>query len=158
MVVWTDEAEQAFRSLIGYLTKRPILCLPDWKSQFIIRTDASAEGLGCVVMQSHGDTKFPVAYASRKLLPREKRYSTIEREGLAIVWAVQKFQCYLYGSEFVLDTDHSLLTYMNQAKVTNPRVMRWVLALQPYRFRIQYVKGSENIGSDFLRRSEYSCT
>jgi len=51
--------------------------------------------------------KRPIAFASRKLLPRERRYSTIEREWLAITWGIKKFQEYLYGTEFILETDTS---------------------------------------------------
>jgi hypothetical protein len=117
-----------------------------------LRTDASEKGIGGVLLQKHGDITFPVCFASRKLLPRETRYSTIEREGLAIVWSIQKFQCYLYGREFILQTDHAPLVYMSRAKVSNPRIMRWVLTLQPYRYRVEYIKGSENVGADFLSR------
>ena len=69
-----------------------------------------------------------MCYASKKLLDREKHYSVIERECLAIVWSEQKFQSYLYGKEFSLETDHQPLTYLNKAKVANARLMRWALA------------------------------
>lgn len=65
-------------------------------------------------------------------------------------WAIQKFQKYLYGHEFIFETDHSPLVYLNKAKVTNPRLMRWALSLQPYRFTIHAVKGKNNVGSDYL--------
>ena len=89
----------------------------------------------------------------KKLLPRERSYSTIQRECLAIVWAIQKIQAYLYGREFVLETDHQPLVYLQRAKVTNSRILRWALSPQPYRFRIQCIKGSENVGADYLSRS-----
>ena len=110
-------------------------------------------GIGAVLLQREDNTDFPVAYASRKLLPRECSYSTIERECLAIVWAVQKFQTYLYGREFVLETDHQPLVYLQRAKVTNSRILRWALSLQPYRFRIECIKGSDNVGADYLSRN-----
>ena len=59
---------------------------------------------------------------------------------------------FLYGREFLLETDHQPLVYLNRTKVANPRIMRWALALQPYRFRIVAIKGSEKIGADFLSR------
>ena len=95
---------------------------------------------------------FPVAYFSKKLLPREQNYSVIERECLAVVWAVDKCKMYLYGKEFVLQTDHQSLAYLDKAKFSNQRVMRWALALQPYRYQIQYIRGEENVGADFLSR------
>ena len=151
-VVWSDEAEHAFRSLIRHITEGPILCLLDISKQFILRTDASDTGIGTVLLQETAGIKFPIAYSSRKLLPREQKYSVIEKEGLAIIWGVQKFHQYIYGTEFVLETDHAPLLYMNKTKLSNPRIMRWALALQPFRFRVEVIKGSQNVGADFLSR------
>lgn len=103
-------------------------------------------------MQPEGDQNFPVCYASRKLLPREQKYSVIERECLAVVWAIAKFHIYLYGKEFVLETDHHPLAFLATAKLTNNRVMRWALSLQPYRYVVKAIKGTENAGADFLSR------
>lgn len=89
------------------------------KESFILQTDASDRGLGAVLLQCEGDQKLPVAYASRKLKDSESVYATVEKEFLAIVWAIQK---YLYGQEFVLETDHSPLVYLNKSKVSNPRL------------------------------------
>ena len=61
---------------------------------------------------------------------------------------------YLYGKEFQVETDHCPLIYMQNTKLTNSRVMRWVLSLQPYRFRIAAIKGSQNIGADYMSRTE----
>lgn len=77
-----------------------------------------------------------MAYASRKLKDSESVYATVEKEFLAIVWAIQQLQKYLYGQEFVLETEHSPLVYLNKSKVTNPRLMRWALSLQPYRAKM----------------------
>lgn len=151
-VRWSEEAETAFRSLINHISQSPILCLPELDKPFILRTDASEVGIGAVLMQETAGTKFPIAYASRKLLPREQKYSVMEKEGLGIVWGVQKFHQYLYGKEFILETDHAPLIYMHKSKLSNPRIMRWALALQPFRFRLVAIKGSENVGADFLSR------
>lgn len=144
------------RSSLQYSKKRlavePILRLPDPDRPYILRTDASDVGVGAVLMQEVGEHKFPVSYASRKLLPREKAYAVIERECLALVWAVHKLYIYLYGKEFLLETDHHPLVYINKTKVSNSRVMRWALALQPYRFVIKAIKGADNVGADFLSR------
>ena len=104
------------------------------------------------MLQQHEDKKFPVLYVSRKLLDRERAYATTEKECLALIWAVQKLQRYLYGKEFILETDHEPLIYLQQAKMTNARVMRWALVLQQYRFRLQAITGKENIGADLLSR------
>lgn len=103
-------------------------------------------------MQRHDGMLHPVAYASRKLLERESRYSTIEREALALVWAIQKFHVYLFGNRFVLQTDHQPLDYINYAKHINSRVLRWSLLLTEYDFVVEYIKGSDNVGADYLSR------
>ena len=94
-----------------------------------------------------------MACASRKLLNRESHYSTIEKECLAIVWAVQKFQNFLYGKAFILETDHQPLLYLGKAQYgQNGRLMRCALILQQCQFIARAVKGSENVGADFLSR------
>ena len=119
---------------------------------FILQTDASSDGIGAILLQEEEQVKHPVAFASKKLLPRERNYSTIEREALAIVWGIQKFQNYLLGTHFFLETDHHPLQYLDKAKYQNSRIMRWTLLLQPYRFTVRAIKGSENVGADFLSR------
>lgn len=81
----------------------------------------------------------------------ESVYATVEKEFLAIVWAIQQLQKYLYGQEFVLETEHGPLVYL-VSKVTNPRLMRWALSLQPYRFKIAAIKGKDDVGADYLSR------
>ena len=130
----------------------PILRLPDLSKSFIVRTDASDYGVGAVLMQEHDGKTFPVAYASKKLSVHEKTYSVVEKECLAIVWALERFQLYLYGRFFVIETDHKPLVYLQKAKVSNGRLMRWALFLQSYNFRCEAIKGAENIGADFLSR------
>lgn len=134
------------------LCKRPILKLPDFDRTFILRTDASEDGIGAVLLQLENDEKLPVAYASRKLQDREQSYAVIEKECLAVVWGVQKFHQYLYGHEFLLETDHQPLTYLDKTKTENSRLMRWAFLLQQYRFRIVTIKGSDNVGADYLSR------
>ena len=105
----------------------------------------------CVMLESEQDESSK-AYASRKLLESERRYAVVEKECLAIVWAVQKFQAYLYGKLFVIETDHRPLLYLQKSKVSNSRLMRWSMFLQSYKFRTQIIKGSDNVGADFLSR------
>ncbi|XP_069972952.1 uncharacterized protein [Penaeus vannamei] len=112
------------------------------------RHDASDLGLGGSDVDG---VKMPIAYASRKLLDREKNYATIE-ECLSIVWAIHKFKLYLYGKEFIIQTDQRPLVYLRNMKNTNGRLMRWALALQCYTYSIDYIKGRENVGADVLSR------
>ena len=151
-VEWGNAQNNAFTDLKKALVSPPLLRLPDIEKEFVLRTDASDVGIGCVLLQQHEGELFPVSYASRKLLSRERNYSVIERECLGLVWAVQKFHVYLYGREFVLQTDHEPLTYLNKAKLLNSRIMRWALVLQEYRFKLDYIKGKYNVGADYMSR------
>ncbi len=151
-VVWDKPQEHAFKTLRDLLTSSPILRLADLSRHFILRTDASDVGVGAVLLQEYEDGIFPVAYASKKLLDRERNYSVIERECLAIVYGVKKFQKYLYGKEFIIQTDHAPLSYIQKCRAESGRIMRWSLFLQNYRFRIEAIKGSENVGADYLSR------
>ena len=118
-VRWHKEQENAFIVLIQKLGRSPILCLPSFEKEFLLRTGASEAGIEAVLLQEQGDYILPIGYASKKLLDREKRYSVIEKECYAIVWGVQKFKCYLYGKEYVLEIDHRPLVYLDTAKVAN---------------------------------------
>jgi len=152
VVRWDTVHENSFSSLRNALIKFPILKLPDMSRTFVLATDASDRGIGAVLMQEENGIKMPVAYASRKLKSSESAYATIEKECLAIVWAITKFQRYLYGNKFILETDHKPLTYLNTKRVTNARLMRWSLALQPYKFDMTAVSGKSNVGADYLSR------
>lgn len=85
-----------------------------------------------------------MSYASHRLQPREDAYSTIEREALALKWAVQKFHIYFVGHKFILNSDHKPLVYIKSAKHINSRVLRWSLILKED-FSVEYIKGSENV-------------
>lgn len=153
-VEWSEAQEKAYRTIKSYLTSEPILRLPDPAKTYFLRTDASNNGIGAVLMQKHNEKLFPVCYASKKLTGAERNYSTIEKECLAIVWSIKRFHLYLYGVSFVLQTDHEPLKYMNSAKFNNGRLMRWAMFLQSYSFRVEAIKGSENVGADYLSRVE----
>lgn len=151
-LLWDAEDVKCFEKILKALASHPILILPDFSKTFYLGTDASGSAIGSVLMQEDDGLRKPVAYASRKLIDAETRYSTIERECLAIVWAITKFSRYLYGRKFVVLTDHKPLQFLKSSKHVNSRLMRWSLALQPFNFEIQAIKGSENCGPDFLSR------
>ena len=113
-VDWTSACEAAFQELKRRLTCLPVLQSPDLSKQFVLQTDASERGIGAVLSQRSSDgEEHPVAYYSRKLLPREERYSTIEKECLAIKLGVYAFRVYLLGRPFVVQTDHRSLEWLH---------------------------------------------
>lgn len=147
---WSEQHHSAFQRLKKLISTEPVLVLPNLQQEFVLRTDASNSGLGAILLQEYEGRMWPVAYAKRKLLQREKNYSVIEKECLALVWGVQKFSVYLYGRPFKLETDHKPLAYLQTSKNLNGRLMRWALILQPYVMHIQVIKGSVNVGADYL--------
>ncbi|XP_070174500.1 uncharacterized protein [Littorina saxatilis] len=154
-IQWTPACETALASMKQIFSEFPVLQLPKLDQSFVLRTDASGVGLGATLMQDLEGTLHPVAFASKKLLPRETRYSTIERECLAIVWAVAKFSKFLWGVVFVLQTDHKPLAYIQTCRFKNARVLRWSLSLQEYRFTVEPIPGTRNVFADLLSRSNH---
>ena len=131
----------------------PVLQSPDFSKEFILQTDASDRGVGAILSQHDGDGyDHPTAYFSRKLLPREERYSTIEKECLAIKLGTEAFRVYLLGKPFVIQTDHRSLEWLDRLKANNSRLTRWSLSLQPFQFRVEYRTGKSNGNADALSR------
>lgn len=98
-------------------------------------------------------TEHPVAFYSRKLLPREERYSTVEKECLAIKASTHSFRVYLLGRKFTIQTDHRALEWLDRLKDNNARLTRWSLALQPYQFTVRYCAGTSNNNAGGLSRA-----
>ncbi|ROT82642.1 putative uncharacterized protein K02A2.6-like [Penaeus vannamei] len=117
-----------------------------------VKPNASQDGVGAVLMQETDGEIYPVAYHSRKLKSAERNYSTVEKELLAVVDGIKKYYFYLYGDKFLLETDHMPLESLRTSKNANARLMRWAMYLQQFNFAIRYIKGSANVGADFLSR------
>lgn len=103
--MWSEELQRSFKALKTSLTEAPVLACPDFGERFTLQTDASDIGLGTVLTQQIQGTERVIAYASRRLSAAESRFSTTEKECLAIVWAIRKLRCYLEGNEFDVITD-----------------------------------------------------
>lgn len=115
---------------------------------FRLYTDASDLGLGAVLTQDGSEGEQPVFYMSRKLTSAEQKYVVIEREALAIRWAIEACRYYL----FTVITDLAPLQWLNRMKDINPRLMRWFLTLQPFTFRVVYRKVSLHSNADIFSR------
>lgn len=151
-VCWTPSAEEAFSQVKAALTSSPVLRAPDFSCPFLLQTDASDTGLGAVLSQIQEGEEHPIIYISRKLSPAERKYAAVEKEALAIRWAVLELRYYLLGRKFTLVTDHAPLQWMARAKDTNARVTRWFLALQDFHFEVRHRAGAANANADGLSR------
>ncbi|KAL2085961.1 hypothetical protein ACEWY4_019281 [Coilia grayii] len=153
--VWSSGCERAFNQIKAILSCEPVLAAPDFSAPFKLAVDACDVGVGAVLLQadSAGLDK-PVAYFSRKLNRHQKAYSTIEKEALGLVLAVQHFEIYLSGShgDVVVYTDHNPLTFLARFRTANQRVFRWGLVLQPYSLVVKHVAGRNNVIADTLSR------
>ncbi len=76
----------------------------------------------------------------------------MEKEGLAIKWAVDSLRYYLLGREFTLQIDHQALKWMQSMQNNNFRILRWCLSLKPYKFTIEHCPGKKNLIADYLSR------
>jgi hypothetical protein len=109
----------------------PILVFLDWEKTFNVHVDASMIALVAILAQPGvGDLDHLIAFTSRKLSDSEQNYNTIEREGLAMVYALQKYIHYLMGKHFKMFTDHSALKYLVNKPVLRGRICRWLLLFQ----------------------------
>ena len=158
IIVWGKETQQSFQHLKDSLTHYPVLATPLWERPFILQTEASDSGIAYVLAQRNEiGEEHPLAYGSRKLLPRERKFSTIEKEALAIVEGTRHFRIYLEGTEFTIETDHDPLTHLAKLKDSHGRIGRWALSMQPYHYTINHKPGRLNTNADGLSREYCSC-
>ena len=153
---WDIEQQSAFDELKEFITMKPVLGLPDFSKQFRLSTDASNIGISAILSQidETGKELYVIGYRSRTLRGAETNYSTIEKEMLAIVFGLQKFDYYLMGSPnaFEIVTDHQPLCHLPTTKDPYGRIGRWALLLQSYNYKIRHLPGQQNVVADVLSR------
>lgn len=152
---WTDDAHNAFTQVKRLIVNSPALALFDPALPTIVTTDACDYGIGAVLTQLHGDSERTVAFASRTLSDCERKYSTVEKEALACVWATERWRTYLWGNHFTLRTDHSPLTTLLTTKGlgrAGMRIARWSARLLTFNYTIEYKRGCDNVIADCLSR------
>jgi transposase InsO family protein len=151
---WGSAQQASFEELKTALSANRVLGYFDPRNRTEVAVDAGPASLGAILLQYKPDgTKYTVAYASRALTDTERRYSQIEREALAAVWACEHFHAYIYGSEFDLVTDNKPLEMLlrNPHSHLPVRLERWSLRLQPYSFQVKHISGVLN-PADYLSR------
>ena len=149
---WNEKCDQSFKKLKELITTAPVMAAPNFKLPFIIQTDASAVGLGAVLLQETDGKLSTIMYASRALSKQEKRYSAVERECLAIVWAIEKMRPYVECTKFKVLSDQRSLQWLKNAKDPSGRLTRWSMRLQQFDFSVVYYPGKGNLVADALSR------
>ena len=150
---WSEECNRAFCELKELLLSYPVLRNVNFSLPFTLQVDASDVGVAAVLNQPDEEgMEHPVAYFSRKLLPREQKFSVhvIEKECLAIKLGIGTFTVYLIGREFNIQTDHHALQWLSKSWNLNSQLTRWSIALQPFKFKVVHRGGSENANTDAL--------
>ena len=145
---WTEKCAKASQELRQRLTTAPILTLPMEGKEYTIYSDASKNGLGCVMMQEDK----VVAYASREFKPYEQNYPTHDLELAVVVFALKIWRHYLYGVPCKIYTDHQSLKYFFTHKELNLRQRCCLELLKDYDLQIQYHPGKANVVADALSR------
>ncbi|KAI3723340.1 hypothetical protein L2E82_34842 [Cichorium intybus] len=147
---WAEKQQEAFQRLKQALCEAPVLTLPQSGEEYVIYSDASRVGLGCVLMQKGR----VIAYASCQLKDAEKKYPVHDLELAAVVLALKLWRHYLYGVKFVVYTDHKSLKYLFDQKELNMRQQRWMDLLKDFDFEIRYHPGKANVVADALSQKE----
>ena len=147
---WDTVQEESFNKLKEMATKTPVLAFYNPKNSLTLNVDSSSYGLGAVLLQNDR----PIAYASRALNPTQQKYSQIEKETLAIVFGCEKFYHYVYGREFIVETDHKPLENIFRKSISEApaRIVRFLMQLQKYDFKVKYKAGNTMYVSDLLSR------
>ena len=120
---------------------------------FGIYCDASNIAVGCCVIQWSSDGReMPIALASAKLSGSQISWAAIEKEAYAIIWALNKFRTWIFGSHITIFSDSNPLTYLTSNVPKSAKLTRWALALQQFNLSFRYTRGTANVVADFLSR------
>ena len=150
--IWDESCDRAFNTLKQCVLGAPVLAYPLPGNEYILDTDASADGIGAVLSQVHEGEEKVVAFASRKLSKPEKNYCVTRRELLAVVTYLKYFRQYLYGQKVRTRTDHSSLTWLRNSKNPGGQLARWLEVVSEYDVTIQHRPGSKHKNADSLSR------
>ena len=151
---WTTVAETAFNEFKEALADAATLAHPRESSPIVLSTDASNTAIGAALHQIHGNQLEPLAFFSRKLSPAESKYSTYDRELLAIFAAVKYFRTQVEGRSFTIYTDHKPLIFSltKKSDSTSPRQSRHLEYIAQFTTDIRYSPGTQNVVADALSR------
>jgi len=148
---WKQDYEATFNTFKHALQDAMALHYPDYTLPWVLRVDASTLGVAAAllmrktVLQPEGTTSateyiyIPIAFASQKFSPQAHNWTIIEQEAYSCYFGIKKFEYYLRCKEFVLETDHNNLIWMEASSV--PKVIRWRIYMQAFNFRLRHIPG-----------------
>ena len=148
---WSSEQDQAFANVQRLVTEAPVLCYYDPSQDLTIQCDASQSGLGAAILQNGK----PTEYTSRALTDIETRYAQIEKEMLAIVFALERFNQYTFGRHVHIESDHKLLEAILLKPLARAprRLQLMMMRLQKYDFTVHYERSKNMHLADMLSRA-----
>ena len=153
--IWGEAQERSFQKLKQLVAQATTLAYFRGDCNTRIIADAGPHGLGAVLTKLQDGEWRAISYASRNLTEVERRYSQTEKEALALVWACERFNIYVYGRKFELETDHKPLEcIISRLLEPSARIERWVLRLQGYDYRVVYRPGKANIADSLSRLNQ----
>ena len=151
--VLNDEQRQSFLNLKEALTNATKLYSPKYDRSFIVHSDASESTVAaCLSQLDDMGVERPIAFVSKKLSDSQRKWSVIEKEAFAIVYALKQFDYFIYGSEVKLYTDHNPLTYLVNSAPKSAKLTRWSLGLQRWNVNLEYKNTKANVVADCLTR------
>ena len=155
-LIWTDSAISSFQATKTAIANASLLTYPSPNAPTCLMTDASDTAVGAVLQQHINDTWKPISFFSRKLTPAECRYSTFDRELLAVYLGIKHFRHFLEGQSFHVLTDHKPLTYALNTRLDrhSPRQIRQLDYIAQFTSTIRHVSGMDNVVADALSRIE----
>nr|GEU31429.1 reverse transcriptase domain-containing protein [Tanacetum cinerariifolium] len=151
---FSKECVEAFQTLKRKLTEAPILIALDWDLLFELMCDANDFAIDAVLGQCQEKHFRPIHYASNTMTEAESNYTTTKKEMLAVVYAFKKFRSYLIINKSIVYTDHSALKFLFAKKDSKERLLRWVLLLHEFTFKVIDTKRAKNLAVDHLSRLE----
>lgn len=148
--IWTEECQQNFVELKNRLINPPILQYPDFEKEFRVTVDASLKACGAVLSQNVDGHDLPICFISKSFKKGELNKPIIEKELSAIHFAITTLRPYLYGTHFVVKSDHRPLVYLYNMKNPASKLTRIRLELEEYDFVVEHISGKENVVADAL--------
>ena len=154
---WGQQQQQAFDTLRQTLMRKPVLRAPDPTKPYDLMVDSSKVALSAILLQTENDesdTRYAIAFSSRKLSPSERRRPIIELELMAVIFGLKKYEQWIYNRPVSVFSDHRPLQWLNSLVKHSPKLARFALVLQSYNITTTYVPGHLQVADSLTRLTD----